>query len=105
MKQSVIIACMVILAGNTAVAATGGDPVAGRTRAAICSTCHGVDGNSPDPEVNPSLAGMDENYLFTATKAYVDGEREHEIMRAMLLEFSDRDIANISAFYASQEAE
>jgi cytochrome c553 len=48
---------------------------------------------------------MDENYLFTATKAYVDGEREHEIMRAMLLEFSDRDIANISAFYASQEAE
>ena len=105
MKQAVIIACMAVLAGTTAVTAAGGDPVAGKARAAICSTCHGVDGNSPDPEVNPSLAGMDENYLFTATKAYANGEREHEIMRAMLLDFSDQDIANIAAFYASQEAE
>ena len=105
MKQATITACMVILLVHAAVAAAGGDPEAGRARAAICSTCHGADGNSPDPAVNPSLAGRDENYLISATRAYVDGTRDHEIMRMMLLDFSDQDIANVAAFYASQEAE
>nr|HPQ96478.1 c-type cytochrome [Thiolinea sp.] len=55
-----------------------GDPVAGKTKSATCAACHGIDGNSTNPEW-PSLAGQSEAYIikqlhnFKAEQGNADG--------------------------------
>ena len=40
-----------------------GDAAAGQTKAAVCSACHGADGNSTVPQW-PKLAGQHAGYLI-----------------------------------------
>ncbi len=79
-----------------------GDPKAGERVAVACAGCHGADGNSPDPNT-PTLAGQDPEYLIKATKAYADGTRHYVMMKYPVAYLSEADIANIAAYYASQE--
>lgn len=73
------------------------DVEAGKAKAAACAGCH-VAGN-PLAQV---LEGMPERYLIKATKAYATGERNDLSMKAFVSTLSDEDIANLSAYYASQ---
>jgi len=77
-----------------------GDPEAGEPLSAQCGGCHGAHGVSHDA-ATPTLAGQDAEYLATATSAYRDHTRHHDVM---LAERSDQDIENIAAFYAVQES-
>ena len=78
-----------------------GDPVAGKTKSLGCQGCHGADGNSADG-MTPKLAGQYEVYIFKQTRNYQNGERDHALMKAMAGNFSDKDLADISAYFASQ---
>ena len=75
-----------------------GDPLAGEAQTAVCGSCHGTNGVSPDPMV-PNLAGQEPNYLVNAIKAYRDHERNHQDMIAYK---SDAEIEDIAAYYAVQ---
>lgn len=77
-----------------------GDPAAGEPLTAVCGSCHGDRGVSPDPMV-PNLAGQDPTYLVNAIKAYRENERVHEDMVANQ---TDEEIENIAAFYSVQSA-
>ncbi len=44
-----------------------GDPEAGKTKAMICGSCHGMDGNSTFGEW-PKLAGQHEGYIVRQFK-------------------------------------
>ena len=77
-----------------------GDAKAGEPLSAQCGGCHGAHGVSHDAST-PSLAGQDAQYLISATKAYRDHTRHHDVM---LADSSDEEIANIAAFYAVQES-
>ena len=82
-------------------AATGnGDPAAGEPLTGVCGGCHGSRGVSNDA-ATPNLAGQDTQYLAAAIKAY-GKTRKHETMESQVAKLSDRDIANIAAFYAAQ---
>ena len=60
------------------------DPVeAGKGVAAACAGCHGNAGVSQIPGI-PSLVGLDPKYLVEAMKAYKDGQRKNDTMKAML---------------------
>ncbi|MDQ2696104.1 MAG: c-type cytochrome [Pseudomonadota bacterium] len=83
-------------------AAPGGDPAAGRQKSAPCQACHGPDGNSPTPDF-PRLAGQYADYLRQALADYKSGARKNPIMSGMMAGLSDRDIADLAAFYASQK--
>jgi cytochrome c553 len=78
-----------------------GDPKAGEPLSAVCGGCHGMQGVSSDL-ATPSLAGQDEQYLVGAIKEYRTSRRR-ESMRTYVQGISDRDIANIAAFYAVQK--
>ena len=78
-----------------------GDPEAGAKKVETCKTCHGEDGNSPDPNF-PRLAGQYEDYLTKALKDYKSGARKNAIMNGMVAALSTQDIADLAAFYASQ---
>jgi cytochrome c553 len=77
-----------------------GDVQAGEPLTAICGSCHGARGISPDPMV-PNLAGQEPNYLVNAIKAYRSHERSHE---DMVTDKTDEEIESIAAYYSVQAA-
>jgi len=95
-----------LLASSLAHAQSQGGPApdigAGKKRAAVCFACHNADGISKIPGT-PHLAGQDRSYLESALRAYRDGQtRQDPTMNAMAKPLSDRDIANIAAYYSLQ---
>ena len=85
-----------------AVPAHAGDAAAGKTKAVVCSACHGIDGNSINP-LWPNLAGQHAAYLAKQMKAFRSGERKDPVMAPMATPLSDADIDDLAAFYASQK--
>jgi len=79
-----------------------GDPRAGEPLTAMCGGCHGPNGVSGDA-ATPSLAGQDPRYLLKSIKAYRIS-RQHWGMQRYVAGLSDRNIENISAFYAVQQS-
>lgn len=92
-------ACALALAGPVQAA---GDAAAGKTKAIVCSACHGIDGNSINP-LWPNLAGQHAAYLVKQMKAFRSGERKDPVMAPMAVPLSDADIDDLAAFYASQK--
>lgn len=97
-------------------AATGavmaqGSVEAGEEKAQVCAACHGPSGNSPSPDF-PKLAGQHAEYTTKQLLDYqlateTDGEegRVNAIMQGQAAMLSEEDIADLSAYFAAQEAE
>ncbi len=79
----------------------GGDAAAGQGKTAMCAGCHGADGNSAAPNF-PKLAGQNEKYLTKQLQDIKAGNRPVLEMTGMLNAFSDDDLSNIAAYYASK---
>jgi cytochrome c553 len=78
------------------------DPTAGRSKAKVCQTCHGMDGVGKMPTV-PNIAGESEIYLAKQLKAFRSGERQDPQMSIIAKPLTDEEIANLAAWYASIE--
>ncbi len=78
------------------------DAAAGKAKSAMCAGCHGVDGNSPAPTF-PKLAGQGEKYLIKQMEDIKSGARLVPEMTGMLNAFSEQDMENVAAYFASQE--
>ncbi|MEH6617601.1 MAG: c-type cytochrome [Porticoccus sp.] len=79
----------------------GGDAEAGQGKTAMCAGCHGADGNSMVSNF-PKLAGQGEKYLIKQLQDIKSGKRPVAEMTGMLNAFSDQDLADISAYFASK---
>lgn len=91
------------LAFASAPLLASGNIAAGKQKAATCFACHGVDGNSVDPQY-PRLAGQYNLYLQQALHEYKgDGpdRRENPIMKAMVANLSDQDMEDVAAYFSS----
>ena len=91
----------VLLIGLSFNASAAGDAAAGQTKSIVCSACHGVDGNSSVP-MWPKLAGQHESYLVRQLQLIQSGKRTVPEMAALVSAMSEQDMADISAYYASQ---
>ncbi|MFB9884828.1 c-type cytochrome [Balneatrix alpica] len=103
MKKLIAITAMTLLA-TTAYA--GGDAAAGAAKAAVCASCHGEGGKKPIMDSYPKLAGQNAAYLESAIKTYKSQERkggQAAVMYSMVGALSDQDIADLAAYYASQQ--
>jgi cytochrome c553 len=87
--------------GFTAGSSLVGDAAAGEAQTAVCSACHGVDGNSAVPTF-PKLAGQGEKYLIKQMQDIRDGVRPVPTMAGQLDGKSNQDLADIAAYYAGQ---
>jgi len=76
------------------------DMAAGRSIAAGCAACHGSGGVSPQAGL-PHIAGQHAAYIQSVLTAYKTGARKDERMQKAAAKLSDRDIADVSAYYAS----
>jgi cytochrome c553 len=84
----------------TLAPAAAADAAAGKTKAAKCTVCHGLDGLAKNPDA-PNLAGDSANYIRKQLDAYKSGERKDPQMSIMAKSLSDEDIADLAAWYSS----
>lgn len=77
-----------------------GSAAAGREKAKVCRTCHGVDGVAKIPNA-ATIAGETEIYLTKQLKAFRDGERKDPQMSIIAAKLSDEDIADLAAWFSS----
>ena len=73
----------------------------GQAKAAVCVACHGVNGNSVNPEW-PNLAGQHEVYIRKQLAAFKNDSRQNPVMAPMAKPLSDEDMADIGAYFAQQ---
>ncbi len=98
--QGVVLATTALLLAPLSLAA--GDAQAGKSKTQVCVACHGPDGNSPSPQF-PKLAGLGEKYLLKQLENIQSGAREVPQMTGMLDGMSEQDLADIAAYYDSQQ--
>ena len=97
-----LIVCMMIGLGWMSFAYAAGDAASGQGKVAVCSGCHGADGNSMIPSF-PKLAGQGEVYLVNQLKDIRDGARNVPQMMGILTGRTDQDLADMAAFYSTQK--
>jgi len=96
-----LLVILIALLSSLNIAYAQGNINAGKAKSKLCSTCHGVDGNSTS-SLYPKLAGQDATYLVRQSQAFKSGTRANLIMSAMASRLSEQDMQDITAYYASQ---
>ena len=95
-----VIACL----GGASVAQAAGDAAAGKikTENLMCNGCHGLAGvKTAFPEVYsvPKLGGQHAEYIIKALQGYKSGDRSHPSMVPIAKSLSDKEMADIAAYY------
>lgn len=96
-----VLVTLLLTLGITGMAQAAGDAKAGQAKAAMCGACHGADGNSAAPNF-PKLAGQGERYLLKQMNDIKSGNRNILEMTGLLTNMSEQDMADIAAYFASQ---
>jgi len=102
MFNKLLLSAVVLISGvaTSNVVLAAGDAEAGKAKAAVCAACHGAQGISSIP-INPNLAGQVPGYIAAQLAAFKSGERNNAIMAGQVAGLSDKDMADLDAFYAS----
>ena len=74
---------------------------AGSTKSAVCSSCHGPNGNSANPDW-PRLAGQSAVYIAEQLRLFKSGVRNNPIMKPLANTLSDQDISDVAVYYQAQ---
>ncbi|MGK9066938.1 c-type cytochrome [Stutzerimonas chloritidismutans] len=106
-----VLVSLLLTLGITGMAHAAGDAEAGKEKVAVCGACHGADGNSAAPNF-PKLAGQGQSYLFKQLQDIKAGSsptaepgvgRKVLEMTGILDPYSDQDLQDIAAYFASQK--
>ena len=97
MRISICVVAAAIAITSTSVMA--GDPNPANIAKTVCAGCHGPEGISTNP-IWPNLAGQKEQYLSKAIQDYRGGARQDPVMGPLAQGLSDKDIAELAAYYA-----
>jgi len=119
-RRVLCILALIMLAPLPALATNHGDPARGKKLAEGCKECHGVGGENRI-EGFPNLASQKYNYLIkqlremratakarhgekvatsSAAKTLLRAKRTNEIMDPFVVDLSDEDIRDLSAYYS-----
>jgi cytochrome subunit of sulfide dehydrogenase len=74
-------------------------PDRGAQLAAVCASCHRLDGR--DHGI-PSIVGLDQATLVAEMAAFKSGERTSQIMRVMSLSLTADDFSAVARYLAAQ---
>jgi cytochrome c553 len=78
-----------------------GKAASGEAKTALCTACHGPNGNSVNPEW-PRLAGQSAVYIAGQLKLFRSGVRNNPIMKPLAASLSDQDINDLAVYYEAQ---
>src|SRR6266566_3604578 len=80
---------------------THGKVADGATKSAVCSACHGPNGNSVNPEW-PRLAGQSAVYIAEQLRLFRAAVRTNPVMQPLAATLSNQDIDDLAVYYESQ---
>ena len=99
---SALLACTLALAADPPAAPEKAHAAkGGALYGAVCTSCHGADGNSGAP-IYPKLAQQHPEYIAKQLVEYKSGKRANAIMSGLAASLSEEDTRNIGAFLASK---
>jgi cbb3-type cytochrome c oxidase subunit III len=108
MTASIRLACCALALWVAPLSWSQGSVQGGATLAATCTACHGVNGNSTNPEW-PNLAGQNAAYIQHQLHLFHDGRRTGKVgdasaamMPAMATTLTDQNIEDVAAYYSQQ---
>jgi cytochrome c553 len=74
---------------------------AGASKTAVCTACHGPNGNSANPEW-PRLAAQSAVYIAEQLKLFKTQVRANPVMMPMASGLSDQDVNDVAVYYQAQ---
>jgi cytochrome c553 len=102
-----------VLLASLAIASTSilakGNVAEGEKKSKPCQACHGENGVSKSGDF-PTIAGQHEDYLTYSLRMYRKASkgdksgRTNAIMTGQAATLSDKDIADLAAYYARQKS-
>ena len=102
--SSALAATSLVLANDTPAAPAKADAAKGAALyGAVCTSCHGADGNSGAP-IYPKLAQQHPEYIAKQLGEYKSGKRANAIMSGMAASLSEDEARNIGAFLTTKTA-
>ncbi len=75
---------------------------AGRHVSARCISCHGMRGRTVNSQW-PNLSGQKKDYLQKQLKAFRDGSRYSAVMKVIVKDFTDQQIADVAEYYSRHQ--
>ena len=100
----IILAAILALGISTTASAQVGDAASGAQLITACNACHGESGNQMVIPGAAKIGGQHAQYLLKQLQDIKAGTREITLMAGQLNNFDDQDLADIAAYYASQQA-
>ena len=91
MKRSIIFTIILICYSATATS--------NNNKVAVCTACHGADGNSVNP-IWPNLAGQGAEYTYQQLSAFKSKARNNAIMWPIANSLSNKDMWEIADYYS-----
>lgn len=102
MKSFAWVLFLPAFAAGIGQAAAAGNAANGQAKSAACGACHGMDGNSVNPEW-PKLAGQIPEYIVKQLHDFKAGRRSNETMSPMAQPLGKEDIEDLAAYFAAQK--
>jgi cytochrome c553 len=106
LARIVAVAAVGLALGASASVRAEGDANAGIQKKQMCEGCHGIAGQRtayPDVYSAPKLGGQSPGYIMQALQGYKSGARKHPSMTAIAGSLSDKDMADLAAYYGGEK--
>ena len=103
MKFWIKLSALAFLLTSTAQAESlvDGSADVGKSKSLACGACHGMDGNSVNPEW-PSIAGQHATYIYQQLMAFKNGDRANVLMTGQAMLLSEEDMRHLAVYFESQ---
>jgi cytochrome c553 len=106
LARIVAVAAVGLALGAAASARAEGDAKAAVQKKEMCEGCHGITGYRtayPQVYTAPKLGGQSPGYILQALQGYKSGARKHPSMTAIAGSLSDKDMADLAAYYGAEK--
>jgi sulfide dehydrogenase cytochrome subunit len=90
-----------LVAGAGSAQAQDVQTLRSRSLAATCAQCHGTDGHAGAGALVPGLAGMPAATLAERMRSFRDGRRPGTLMPQLAKGYSDAQIDQLAAYFAT----
>lgn len=98
MKYKICLIALSFVASSMVVAQS--DIELGKSKSMPCAACHGLDGNSVNPQW-PKIAGQSAQYIIKQLRHFKNNERINPLMNPQAAALSDDDMKHLAAYYES----
>ncbi len=95
-----LLLCTLFMSATGVTLSVAAAPIPSPTLSNNCAGCHGTFGHSAQPM--PIIAGLSESYFSQVMRQFKSGDRPATIMGRLARGYSDREIDEMAAFFATQ---